>query len=189
MSTRPRSRTSSLPQLHLTRPPRLTRTTVLVTAGPLATRRPRSCCESYQPVKMTYQVLTLLCSAGFAGAFIDREFESKGLDFIDKEKAKRHGMCSPSATTLLRSDTIVPSSHSSRAQPGCFRRHSVVNFASTRFATCGMRKYCTRTMPSVCLELNMTYSNMCIMINLPCHCVLPTIQFPRSTVPQLLNAA
>ncbi|KAI0700176.1 putative phosphoglycerate mutase family protein [Cytidiella melzeri] len=26
--------------------------------------------------------------AGFAGAFIDREFESKGLDFIDKEKAK-----------------------------------------------------------------------------------------------------
>ena len=39
---------------------------------------------------MTYQVLTLLCSAGFAGAFIDLEFESKGLDFIDKEKAKRH---------------------------------------------------------------------------------------------------
>ncbi|KAE8419691.1 hypothetical protein BDV36DRAFT_251005 [Aspergillus pseudocaelatus] len=28
--------------------------------------------------------------AGFAGAFIDREFESKGLDFIDKEKAKYH---------------------------------------------------------------------------------------------------
>ena len=27
-------------------------------------------------------------SAGLAGAFIDREFESKGLDFIDKEKAK-----------------------------------------------------------------------------------------------------
>ncbi|KIP06285.1 hypothetical protein PHLGIDRAFT_91028 [Phlebiopsis gigantea 11061_1 CR5-6] len=26
--------------------------------------------------------------AGLAGAFIDREFESKGLDFIDKEKAK-----------------------------------------------------------------------------------------------------
>jgi hypothetical protein len=27
--------------------------------------------------------------AGFAGAFIDREVESKGLDFIDREKAKR----------------------------------------------------------------------------------------------------
>ncbi|KAJ5893284.1 hypothetical protein N7495_004975 [Penicillium taxi] len=26
--------------------------------------------------------------AGFAGAFIDREVESKGLDFLDKEKAK-----------------------------------------------------------------------------------------------------
>jgi hypothetical protein len=29
-------------------------------------------------------------AAGLAGAFIDREFESKGLDFIDREKAKRH---------------------------------------------------------------------------------------------------
>ncbi|KIM26883.1 hypothetical protein M408DRAFT_9533 [Serendipita vermifera MAFF 305830] len=29
--------------------------------------------------------------AGFAGAFIDREVESKGLDFIDREKAKREG--------------------------------------------------------------------------------------------------
>ncbi|KOS17034.1 hypothetical protein ESCO_006030 [Escovopsis weberi] len=28
--------------------------------------------------------------AGVAGAFIDREFETKGLDFIDKQKAKRH---------------------------------------------------------------------------------------------------
>ncbi|KAF5859560.1 hypothetical protein ETB97_002735 [Aspergillus alliaceus] len=28
--------------------------------------------------------------AGFAGAFIDHEFESKGLDFLDREKAKRH---------------------------------------------------------------------------------------------------
>ncbi|KAH9899859.1 hypothetical protein C8Q73DRAFT_772479 [Cubamyces lactineus] len=28
--------------------------------------------------------------AGFAGAFIDRMVETKGLDFIDKEKAKRH---------------------------------------------------------------------------------------------------
>ncbi|PAV20888.1 phosphoglycerate mutase family [Pyrrhoderma noxium] len=26
--------------------------------------------------------------AGFAGAFIDREFETRGLDFIDKERAK-----------------------------------------------------------------------------------------------------
>ncbi|KAI0335478.1 hypothetical protein GY45DRAFT_1342545 [Cubamyces sp. BRFM 1775] len=28
--------------------------------------------------------------AGFAGAFIDRMVETKGLDFIDREKAKRH---------------------------------------------------------------------------------------------------
>jgi len=28
--------------------------------------------------------------AGFTGAFIDREAETRGLDFIDREKAKRH---------------------------------------------------------------------------------------------------
>jgi hypothetical protein len=28
--------------------------------------------------------------AGFGGAFVDREVETHGLDFIDKEKAKRH---------------------------------------------------------------------------------------------------
>ncbi|KAJ5648336.1 hypothetical protein N7490_004708 [Penicillium lividum] len=28
--------------------------------------------------------------AGFAGAFIDREVETRGLDFIDNEKAKHH---------------------------------------------------------------------------------------------------
>ncbi|EPS31844.1 hypothetical protein PDE_06802 [Penicillium oxalicum 114-2] len=27
--------------------------------------------------------------AGFAGAFIDREVETKGLDFVDRERAKR----------------------------------------------------------------------------------------------------
>ncbi|WOO84404.1 uncharacterized protein LOC62_06G007925 [Vanrija pseudolonga] len=30
--------------------------------------------------------------AGFAGAFIDREFETKGLNFLDREKAKRHAV-------------------------------------------------------------------------------------------------
>ena len=30
-------------------------------------------------------------SAGFAGAFVDREVESKGLDFVDREKAKYDG--------------------------------------------------------------------------------------------------
>ncbi|KAJ7480745.1 hypothetical protein FB451DRAFT_1238341 [Mycena latifolia] len=29
--------------------------------------------------------------AGFAGLFVDRMVESKGLDYIDKEKAKHHG--------------------------------------------------------------------------------------------------
>lgn len=28
--------------------------------------------------------------AGLIGAFVDREVETKGLDFIDREKAKRH---------------------------------------------------------------------------------------------------
>ncbi|CDO75598.1 hypothetical protein BN946_scf184858.g38 [Trametes cinnabarina] len=28
--------------------------------------------------------------AGLAGAFVDRVVETKGLDFVDKEKAKRH---------------------------------------------------------------------------------------------------
>jgi hypothetical protein len=27
--------------------------------------------------------------AGFAGAFVDREAETRGLDFIDRERAKR----------------------------------------------------------------------------------------------------
>ncbi|KAH9989724.1 hypothetical protein BJV74DRAFT_838123 [Russula compacta] len=30
-------------------------------------------------------------SAGFAGAFVDKEFETHGLNFIDKEKAKYEG--------------------------------------------------------------------------------------------------
>lgn len=29
--------------------------------------------------------------AGFIGAFVDREVETRGLDFVDREKAKRHG--------------------------------------------------------------------------------------------------
>ncbi|KAI6025611.1 putative phosphoglycerate mutase family protein [Pisolithus orientalis] len=28
--------------------------------------------------------------AGFAGAFIDREVETKGLDFVDRQRAKHH---------------------------------------------------------------------------------------------------
>lgn len=28
---------------------------------------------------------------GAVGAFVEREFETKGLDFYDKEEAKRHG--------------------------------------------------------------------------------------------------
>lgn len=30
------------------------------------------------------------CRAGLAGAFIDREVETRGMNFIDREKAKRH---------------------------------------------------------------------------------------------------
>ncbi|KIO14743.1 hypothetical protein M404DRAFT_120028 [Pisolithus tinctorius Marx 270] len=38
--------------------------------------------------------------AGFAGAFIDREFETEGLDYLDKQKAKNHGKHSLSCTSL-----------------------------------------------------------------------------------------
>ncbi|KAF8987007.1 hypothetical protein BDQ17DRAFT_1545825 [Cyathus striatus] len=38
--------------------------------------------------------------AGLSGAFIDRIVETKGLDFIDKEKAKRHA-------TQQTNETIV----------------------------------------------------------------------------------
>lgn len=29
--------------------------------------------------------------AGLVGAFVDHEVETKGLDFVDREEAKRHG--------------------------------------------------------------------------------------------------
>ena len=51
-------------------------------------------------VKFRFACLLVLFSAGFAGVFIDREVESKGLDFVDKEKAKYEGEC----TTVLFSD-------------------------------------------------------------------------------------
>ncbi|KAI6122197.1 hypothetical protein EDD16DRAFT_1829182 [Pisolithus croceorrhizus] len=38
--------------------------------------------------------------AGFAGAFIDREVETKGLDFLDRQKAKRHGKYSLKLSSL-----------------------------------------------------------------------------------------
>ncbi|PYH49372.1 DUF3759 domain-containing protein, partial [Aspergillus saccharolyticus JOP 1030-1] len=44
-------------------------------------------CEANGQPQSHAQAKELL--AGFAGAFIDREFESKGLDFLDREKAKR----------------------------------------------------------------------------------------------------
>ncbi len=45
----------------------------------------------------------LTYSAGFAGAFIDREVESRGLDFVDKEKTKYEGEpnCPSPSTTLV----------------------------------------------------------------------------------------
>ncbi|KAF8197748.1 hypothetical protein K438DRAFT_1584862 [Mycena galopus ATCC 62051] len=56
--------------------------------------------------------------AGFTGAFLDREVETKGLDFIDKEKAKRDGKSIdvqyPSAMWLMRPDRPPTSSCSSR---------------------------------------------------------------------------
>jgi hypothetical protein len=42
----------------------------------------------------------LHASAAFAGAFIDKEVESHGLDFVDKEKAKYDGT-SPVSRTLV----------------------------------------------------------------------------------------
>jgi hypothetical protein len=54
--------------------------------------------------------------AGFSGAFVDREVETRGLDFIDKEKAKRQGTSwfgdSTAETRLMH---IFHSSTASRA--------------------------------------------------------------------------
>lgn len=45
----------------------------------------RHCAENGKPASHA-EAKELL--AGFAGAFIDREVETKGLDFVDREKAK-----------------------------------------------------------------------------------------------------
>jgi hypothetical protein len=95
-NTRPPSRTSSLRVLPPTRLPRPTKTMSKQMASPLLTRKPRSlrtfpfpltpsCCWSRKR-----EINRISQRAGFAAAFIDREVESKGLDFLDREKAKRH---------------------------------------------------------------------------------------------------
>ena len=48
-------------------------------------------CHPSPTHKIILCVHARLNSAGFAGAFIDREVETRGLDFIDREKAKHHG--------------------------------------------------------------------------------------------------
>ncbi|KIM43851.1 hypothetical protein M413DRAFT_443731 [Hebeloma cylindrosporum] len=45
------------------------------------------CAENGQPQSHAFAKEVL---AGFSGAFVDRIVETKGLDFIDKEKAKHH---------------------------------------------------------------------------------------------------
>ncbi|EDR09955.1 CipC1 protein, concanamycin induced protein C [Laccaria bicolor S238N-H82] len=44
--------------------------------------------------------------AGFAGAFVDREAETKGLDYIDREKAKHHAT---NSSMMLPTTTITKS--------------------------------------------------------------------------------
>jgi hypothetical protein len=51
-----------------------------------ATPWPRNSCTSVVPY---WPVIEHLRRAGFSAAFIDREVETKGLDLIDKERAKR----------------------------------------------------------------------------------------------------
>ncbi|KAK7047219.1 hypothetical protein VNI00_006885 [Paramarasmius palmivorus] len=41
-------------------------------------------------LRVLTEILMNSPSAGFAGAFIDRMVETKGLDYIDKERAQRH---------------------------------------------------------------------------------------------------
>ena len=53
-------------------------------------------------------------SAGFAGAFVDREVESKGLDFVDREKAKYEGKHTLRVTSTVHS-SIYCSSPAGRA--------------------------------------------------------------------------
>jgi len=47
----------------------------------------KHCAENGKPVN---HAKAKEIAAGFAGAFIDREAETKGLDYIDKKKAKKH---------------------------------------------------------------------------------------------------
>lgn len=91
--TKPSGLTSSSAALPLTRPPRPTRTTLLETVRTAL----------FAELKYQSSCLTLHCVghpdehaqakeilAGAIGFFVDREVETKGLDFIDREKAKRH---------------------------------------------------------------------------------------------------
>ena len=68
----------------------------------------RHCAENGQPASHA-EAKELL--AGFAGAFIDREVETKGLDFVDREKAKYEG-----TSTLLCAATGVGADGSTLAR-------------------------------------------------------------------------
>lgn len=91
--TKPSGLTSSSAALPLTRPPRPTRTTF-----PATVRRAPSLDSDFKFISLTLhcaghpdehaQAKEIL--AGAIGFFVDREVETKGLDFIDREKAKRH---------------------------------------------------------------------------------------------------
>lgn len=60
-------------------------------------------------------------SASLAGAFIDRTVETKGLDYIDTQKAKHHG--THRLSSFVRSLHADMLSLSSRAQHRCLRRY------------------------------------------------------------------
>ena len=65
--------------------------------------------------------MSLVHRAGFAGAFVDREVETKGLDFIDREKAKYqgeipHSPSSPFPYRLARSLELTDPSFSPAQQ-------------------------------------------------------------------------
>ena len=68
---------------------------------PSSTQRPKSSCTSASNVflRAVYLVPCASFSAAAAGGFIDKLVESKGLDFIDKEKAKYEGEFALLSTT------------------------------------------------------------------------------------------
>jgi hypothetical protein len=73
------------------KPPRPTRSTRLEMVSPYTRPQQRSQITDNPVGEPDSHAKAKEFLAGAIGAFVDREVETRGLDFIDKEEAKRHG--------------------------------------------------------------------------------------------------